>query len=30
MIDGVNLADSLISNGLARPYDGGKRDGWCE
>ena len=30
MIDGVNLADSLISNGLARSYDGGKRDGWCE
>jgi len=29
MIDGVSLADSLINNGLARPYDGGKRGGWC-
>ena len=30
MIDGVSLADSLIKNGLARPYDGGKRGGWCD
>jgi len=30
IIDGISLADSLINNGLARSYDGGKRDGWCE
>lgn len=29
MIDGKSLATSLINNGLARPYDGGKRGGWC-
>lgn len=29
MIDGKSLADSLIKNGFARPYDGGKRGGWC-
>jgi micrococcal nuclease len=28
-IDGVSLADQLIAAGLARHYDGGKRDGWC-
>ena len=28
-IDGVSLADQLIAAGLARAYDGGKRDGWC-
>ena len=30
IIDGESLADSLVSNGLARRYDGGKRDGWCD
>jgi len=30
MIDGVSLADSLIKNNLARPYDGGKRGRWCD
>lgn len=29
-IDGQNLANALIQNQLARPYDGGKRLGWCE
>ena len=25
-----NLAEGLIGQGLARPYDGGKRMSWCE
>jgi micrococcal nuclease len=29
-VDGENLTDLLISAGHARPYDGGKREGWCE
>ncbi|GFO71605.1 micrococcal nuclease [Bathymodiolus japonicus methanotrophic gill symbiont] len=29
IIDGESLGDSLLSNGLARAYDGGKRAGWC-
>lgn len=28
-IDGELLGERLISAGLARPYDGGKRKGWC-
>ncbi len=28
-VDGLNLAELLISSGHARPYDGGKRAGWC-
>ena len=28
-IDGENLADTLISKKLARPYTGGKRRSWC-
>lgn len=28
--DGKNVARELISMGLARPYMGGARDGWCE
>ncbi len=28
-IDGRSLADMLVSAGLARRYDGGKRRGWC-
>jgi endonuclease YncB( thermonuclease family) len=28
-IDGRDLGDSLIAAGLARPYAGGHRDGWC-
>lgn len=28
--DGENVARALIGAGLARPYQGGKREGWCE
>lgn len=28
-IDGDSLADQLVAAGLARAYDGGKRQGWC-
>ncbi|MDO9128213.1 MAG: thermonuclease family protein [Parvibaculum sp.] len=28
-IDGVNVADALIAQGLAREYHGGPRKGWC-
>lgn len=28
-IDGQSLGATLISAGLARPYDGGTRRGWC-
>ena len=27
--DGLNLADAMLTSGLARPYDGGKRGQWC-
>ena len=27
--DGLNLSDAMLSAGLARPYDGGKRGDWC-
>ena len=30
IIDGESLADSLLKNGLARLYDGGRRVGWCD
>ncbi len=30
MADGKDVAETLIGEGLARPYDGGKREGWCE
>lgn len=29
-IDGFPLSDMLIKNNLARSYEGGKRQGWCE
>ncbi len=29
-IDGQNLAETLISKKLARPYAGGKRQSWCD
>ena len=29
-VDGVNLSDALIRQKHARPYDGGKRSGWCQ
>ncbi len=28
--DGRRLADVLLEAGLARPYDGSEREGWCE
>jgi endonuclease YncB( thermonuclease family) len=28
--DGRDLGDALIAVGLARPYGGGRRDGWCD
>ena len=28
--DGRDLGDVLVSEGLARRYDGGKRNGWCK
>ncbi len=30
IIDGKSLGDSLLSHGLARLYDGGKRGSWCD
>lgn len=30
MPDGRDLGRALIAAGLARPYSGGKRAGWCE
>lgn len=29
-INGQSLGETLIKAGLARRYDGGKRNGWCE
>lgn len=29
-VDGRDLAAALITAGLARPYDGGRKAGWCE
>ena len=28
--DGRNVGDIMIKRGLARPYNGGRRAGWCE
>ncbi len=30
VVDGEDLAEELIVAGLARVYDGGPRQGWCE
>ena len=30
MVDGRDLSDMLIGAGLARPYEGGHRRGWCD
>jgi len=27
--DGRNVSDAMISGGYGRPYDGGRRGGWC-
>lgn len=29
MVDGRNLSHVLIAEGIARPYNGGTRQGWC-
>jgi endonuclease YncB( thermonuclease family) len=29
-VDGIAVADVMIRELLARPYDGGKRSSWCE
>lgn len=29
LVDGRDIAAILIGEGLARPYDGGRRAGWC-
>lgn len=29
LVDGRDVGDVLISEGLARPYSGGRRQGWC-
>ena len=29
-VDGRDVAGTLISEGHARPYDGGRRNGWCD
>lgn len=29
-VDGRNLADMMIGEGIARPYHGGTRLGWCD
>lgn len=28
-VDGTNVGDTLIEEGLARPYEGSRRAGWC-
>lgn len=28
-LDGKNLSDILLENGLAKPYTGGKKESWC-
>ena len=30
VVDGNLLSELLIEKGLGRPYDGSKREGWCE
>ncbi len=30
VVDANDLAEELIVAGLARAYDGGQREGWCE
>lgn len=29
-VGGVNIGQEMISKGIARPYNGGKRGGWCD
>jgi micrococcal nuclease len=28
-VDGQDISDAMIAGGYARPYDGGRRGGWC-
>ncbi len=30
LVDGKRVGTTLIAEGLARPYSGGKREGWCD
>ena len=30
LVDGRDVAETLIGEGLGRPYEGGRRAGWCE
>lgn len=29
-IDGKDIADEMVANGLAKRYDGGKKSNWCD
>lgn len=29
-VENLHINESLIANGLARPYQGGQRQGWCK
>ena len=29
IVNGIDVGDTLIAEGLARAYDGGRRQGWC-
>jgi hypothetical protein len=29
MVDGINLSDLLIANGLGHAYEGGTKQSWC-
>ena len=29
ILDGVPLSKKMIDSGLAKPYNGGKKEGWC-
>jgi len=29
-VDGKNIADEMVANGLAKRYDGGKKSNWCD
>lgn len=28
--DGVDLSELMLASGFAKPYDGGKKEGWCD
>ncbi len=30
LVGGEKLSDMLIAEGLGRPYEGGRREGWCQ